>query len=260
MCNEDANVIVEKEGHIGILILNRPQDFNTFNVPFAEELNAGLRLHDDDPDVRVIVIQAYGKHFSTGIALEEFKDKTPLEYRRFLEKMDEHNHTIAHMKKPVISQVQGYCLANGAGLCFASDLSVASEDAKFGTTAINVGLICLGPAAPLSRLVGRKKALEMVLTGEMLNAEEALRLGLINKVVPKDKLEEETMKLAHAIAAKSPLAVQAGKRGIYAVTELPYDRGLDQLTMLFAAHCSTNDAEAGVRAFLSKEAPDWTLS
>lgn len=257
MSNEDANVIVEKEGKVGILTLNRAQDFNTFNVPFARELNDGLKLHDADSDVKVIVINANGKNFSTGIALEEFKNKTPRQYREFLEKMDEHNHTIAHMKKPVISSVHGLCLANGAGLCFSSDLTVASDDAKFGTTAINVGLICLGPAGPLSRLVGRKKALEMVLTGEMIDAHEAQRLGLINKVVPKAELEEATMKLANAIAEKSPLGVQAGKKGIYGIQDLPYERGLDLLTMLFASHCATQDAEVGVKAFLAREKPVW---
>lgn len=256
----EPNVIVEKEGYFGFLTLNRPQDMNTFTVPFARELNDGLKQHDDDPDIRVIIIKANGKHFSTGISLDEFKNKTPRQYRDFLTKMDEHNHTIASMKKPVISSVKGFCLANGAGLCFSSDLSVAAEDAKFGTTAINVGLICLGPAAPLYRNVGRKKALEMVLTGDMITADEAWRLGLINRVVPKEKLDEATMELASKIAAKSPLAVQAGKAGIYAIADMPYRNGLNHLTLLFASHCSTQDAEAGVKAFLERKEPEWTCS
>ena len=155
-----------------------------------------------DPEVRVVVIDANGKHFSTGIALDEFKGKTSKEYREFIHLMDEHNHTIARMKKPVIASVKGYALANGAGLSFACDLTVAAEDAKFGTTAINVGLICLGPAAPLARNVGLKKALEMVLTGDIISAAEAQRLGLVNKVVPADKLEEATLELAAKLAAK----------------------------------------------------------
>lgn len=253
----EPNVIVEKEGNIGFLTLNRPQDANTFNAAFARELNDGLVKLDEDPDVRVIVIRANGKHFSTGIALTEFKDKTPKEYGEFILKMDEHNHTIAHLKKPVIASVKGYCLANGAGLAFACDLTVAAEDSKFGTTAINVGLICLGPAAPLARLVGRKKVLEMVLTGDMISAQEAMGLGLVNKVVPKEQLEEATMELAHKLAAKSPLALQAGKKGIYQMADMPYEKGLDMLSMLFASLCSTEDAEAGVRAFLEKKAPEW---
>jgi enoyl-CoA hydratase/carnithine racemase len=205
----------------------------------------------------VLVLRANGKHFCTGISLAEFKDKSPLEYREFIRKMDEHNHTIAHMKKPVIASVQGLCLANGAGLSFACDLTVAAEDARFGTTAINVGLICLGPAAPLARMVGRKKVLEMVLTGDTISASEALALGLVNKVVPKEQLEAATMELAGKLAAKSPLALQAGKRGIYMTQDMPYEKGLDVLSGIFASICSTEDAEAGVQAFLEKKQPVW---
>lgn len=253
----EPNVIVEREGHIGLITLNRPQDANTFNVPFARELNDALVHLDNDPEVRVVVIRANGKHFSTGISLSEFKDKTPKDYGEFTRKMDEHNHTIAKMKKPVIASVKGYCLANGAGLSFACDLTVAAEDTKFGTTAINVGLICLGPAAPLARIVGRKKTLEMVLTGDMISAQEAMALGLVNKVVPKEKLEEVTMELAGKLAAKSPLALQAGKKGIYGMEDMPYEKALDMLSALFASLCSTEDAQAGVKAFLEKKTPEW---
>jgi enoyl-CoA hydratase/carnithine racemase len=253
----EPEVLVGKEGHIGLITLNRPEHRNTFNVPFARRLNDALMQLDDDPDVRVVVIRANGNHFSTGISLEEFKDKSPLEYKEFIRKMDEHNHTISRMKKPVIASVKGLCLANGAGLSFACDLTVAAEDARFGTTAINVGLICLGPAAPLARLVGRKKALEMVLTGDIIPAAEAMHLGLVNKIVPREQLEEATMELAGKLAAKSPLALQTGKRGIYALADMPYEKGLDVMSDLFASLCCTEDAEAGVQAFLEKKQPVW---
>lgn len=252
-----TNVLVDRQEQIGIITLNRPQAMNTFNVPFARELNAALWEMEEDPEIRVVVIDANGKHFSTGISLDEFKDKTHKEYHEFIRLMDEHNHTLARMKKPVIASVKGYALANGAGLSFACDLTVAAEDAKFGTTAINVGLICLGPAAPLVRNVGRKKALEMVLTGDMITAAEAQRLGLVNKVVPLDKLEEATMELAKKLAAKSPLALQAGKAGIYAMGDMAYGQALDMLSSRFAAVCCTEDAEEGVRAFLDKRTPEW---
>jgi enoyl-CoA hydratase/carnithine racemase len=252
-----TNVLVEKEDKIGFITLNRPQAMNTFNVPFARELNDALWEMEEDPEVRVIVIDANGKHFSTGISLDEFKDKTSKEYREFIHLMDEHNHTLAKMKKPVIASVKGYALANGAGLSFACDLTVAAEDAKFGTTAINVGLICLGPAAPLARNVGLKKALEMVLLGDIISAAEAQRLGLVNKVVPSDKLEEATREMAAKLAAKSPLAVQIGKAGLYAMQNVPYNQALDMLSDRFAALCSTEDAEEGVKAFLEKRTPEW---
>ena len=251
------NVLVEKRDQIGFITLNRPQAMNTFNVPFARELNDALWEMERDPEVRVVVIDANGKNFSTGISLDEFKGKTNKEYREFIHLMDEHNHTIARMKKPVIASVKGYALANGAGLSFACDLTVAAEDAKFGTTAINVGLICLGPAAPLARNVGRKKALEMVLTGDILPAAEAQRLGLVNKVVPPDQLEAATLELAAKLAAKSPLALQIGKAGLYGMEDVPYHQALDLLGDMFAALCSTEDAEEGVKAFLEKRKPVW---
>lgn len=252
-----TDVLVEKQDYIGTITLNRPHEMNTFNIPFARQLNDALLEMDADPEVRVVVIAAAGKHFSTGISLAEFKNKTSKEYHEFIHLMDEHNHTIARMKKPVIASVKGLCLANGAGLSFACDLTVATEDAKFGTTAINVGLICLGPAAPLARSIGRKKTLEMVLTGEMITAAEAERLGLVNKVVPKDKLEEATMELAGKLAAKSPLALQIGKMGIYGMQDVPYHQSLDYLGNLFASLCCTEDAEEGVKSFLEKKAPVW---
>ena len=253
----DTNVIVEKQDLIGLLTLNRPAEMNTFNVPFARELNDALAEMDRDPEVRVVVIQAAGKHFSAGISLPEFKDKTNKDYREFIRLMDEHNHTIAKMKKPVIASVKGFALANGAGLVFACDLAVAAEDAKLGTTAINVGLICTGPAVPLARSLGRKKLLEMILTGDMISASEAERLGLVNKVVPADELEAATMELAGKLAAKSPMALQIGKTAMYAMQDIPYHDSIDYLSELFAALCSTEDAEEGVKAFLEKRKPEW---
>ena len=255
----NKEILVEKQQHIGIITLNRPDAFNTFNVPFARQLNDSLMALDNDEDVRVVVIRANGRKFSTGISLDEFKGKCHKEFREFLKGMDEHNHTIARMKKPVIASVHGIAIANGAGLVFACDMAVASERAKFGTTAINVGLICLGPAAPLMRQVGRKKALEMVLTGDIISAAEALRLGLVNKVVPDDQLEAATMELAGKLAAKSPLALQIGKKGIYAMDDLPYHRGLDYLTDLFASLCVTEDAQEGLAAFQGRRSPEWKL-
>jgi enoyl-CoA hydratase/carnithine racemase len=252
-----TTIIVDKKDHIGWITLNRPEANNTFTVPLARELNAALEELDKDADVRVVVIQAVGKHFSTGIDLGEFKNKSHREYRELIKLMDQHNHTIARMKKPVIASVKGYAIANGAGLTFACDLTVAAESAKFGTTAINVGLICLGPAVPLARSLGRRKTLEMVLTGDMISAAEAERLGLVNKVVPDDELEEATLELASKLAAKSPLALQIGKVGIYGMADLPYHQALDYMGELFASLCSTEDAHEGLKAFVERRNPVW---
>ena len=157
----------------------------------------------------------------------------------------------------MVASVKGAAVANGAGLVFACDLAVAAENARFGTTAINVGLICLGPAVPLARHVGRKKALEMILTGDIISAPEAQQLGLINKVVPPDDLEAETMKLATKIAKKSHLAIQIGKTGVYAMSEIPYHQAIDYMDELFASLCGTEDAIEGINAFMEKRNPVW---
>ena len=250
-------ILIDQKDHVGIITLNRPDALNTFTIAFAEDLNAALIQMDQNKNIRVIVIRSAGKHFSTGIALDEFKDKSLNEYREMVKVMDLHNHTIARMKKPVIASVQGYAIANGSGLAFACDLTIAAEDACFGTTAINVGLICLGPAVPLSRLVGRKKALEMILTGDFISAAEAQRLGLVNQVVPPEELENATMELALKLAAKSPLAIQAGKQGIYGMMDLPYHQSLDYMGELFASLCVTKDAHEGLQAFEEKRKPVW---
>jgi len=251
------NILIKIKDKIGIIILNQPEKRNTFNVPFAMELNSALLQLDNDDNIRVIIIKAAGKHFSTGISLDEFKKKTAVEYREFIHLMDEHNHTISRMKKMVIASVKGYAVANGAGLAYASDFTIAAEDAKFGTTAINLGLICLGPAVPLSRLVGRKKTLELILSGDIISAQEAERLGLVNHVVPSGELEERTMEWAEKFAQKSPLALKIGKQGIYQMQDLPYHEAIDYMGELFASLCLTEDAQEGVRAFLEKRKPDW---
>ncbi len=252
-------ILRERRGSIGIVVLNRPEQWNTFNEEFAVSLNNTLREMDKDDEIRVIIIKANGKHFSVGIALDEFGNKSNKEYREFLAKMDEHNHTLARMKKPVIAQVHGYALANGAGLVFSCDMAVAGRSAKIGTTAVNVGLICLGPAVPLMRIIGRRKTLEMVLTGRILSSDEAEKLGIFNKVVEDEKLEEETIKLAEEIASKSPLAVQTGKLGIYKMSDIPYHEAIDYMTELFASLSSTEDAREGVIAFTEKRKPHWRM-
>jgi enoyl-CoA hydratase/carnithine racemase len=250
-------ILTDVINNIGVITLNKPEQNNTLDIPFARALNDALWEFEQNEKVKLVVIQAKGKNFSTGIALNEFQNKTPQEYRNFLHLMDEHNHTIASMKKIVITSVQGYTVANGAGLAFASDFTIAADNAKFGTTAINVGLICLGPAVPLMRIVGRKKTLEFVLTGKIIKAEEAHRLGIVNEVVPLEELKDQTMQFAQKMAEKSPLALQIGKWGVYQMQDLPYHQAIDYMGELFSSLCTTKDAEEGVKAFLEKRKPSW---
>jgi len=254
---EAEPVLTKKIGRIGMITLNRPEARNTFTIPFAERLDQALRTMDEDPEVLVVVINANGKHFSTGISLDQFHLESQREYRDFLRRIDAFYHRLARMKKVTIASVRGYAVANGTGLAVACDITVAAETATFGTTAINAGLICLGPATPLIRILGRKKTLEMVLTGETIGAREAEKLGLVNRVVPDDQLDAATMQLAGKLAAKSPLALRIGKEGINRLQDVPYHQELDTMDDLFATLCSTEDAVEGVQAFLGKRAPNW---
>jgi enoyl-CoA hydratase/carnithine racemase len=171
--------------------------------------------------------------------------------------MDEMHLTIAAMAKPVIAMVHGYAVANGAGLVFAADLAVVAEGTKIGTTAINVGLLCTGPIIPVTYPLGKQKVMEMHLSGDMIGAAEALRLGLVNKVVPLEKLEEETFTLAQKIIQKSPLAVKLGKHYYYQVINMPFRQRFAYSSEVFARLCTSEDAQEGVEAFLSKRTPVW---
>lgn len=250
-------VLVEKKPPIAFISLNRPEAMNTFNVPLATQLNQALIEFDNDPEIRVIVLKAQGKNFSAGIDLKEFLNRDVKELRDFVKLMELHNHTIAKMKKPVVASVRGYVLANGAGLMMASDFAIASENAKIGTTAIKVGLACIGPGVVALRCLGRKKALEMVLLGDWIDAHEAYRLGLVNRVVPDESLEEETERFALTLAEKNPFAIELAKRGLYASEDLPYHEALNYASELFTTLAQTEDAKEGIRAFLEKRKPIW---
>jgi enoyl-CoA hydratase/carnithine racemase len=250
-------IIVERRDRVGIITLNRPDHMNTFSTVLAKELNAALGELEQDGQVRVVIVKGAGKSFCTGIDLAEFSGKTLLEYRQWIGWMEKMNLTVAGMGKPVIAAVHGYAVANGAGLLAACDLAIAAEGTRIGTTAINVGLFCLGPAVPLSRCVGRKKALELLLTGTMIDAREAERIGLVNKVVPRERLEEEALELADELATKSPIALQMGKRAFHTMADMEYAKALDYMNEVMAELCTTDDAKEGVDAFLTKRKPQW---
>ncbi len=251
------SIIVERKERVGIITLNRPQQFNTFNTALADELCKGLLELEMDKAVRVIVLKGAGKAFCTGIDISEFHGKTLQQYRDWISRMEQALHVIVSMKKPVIASAHGYAVANGAGLIAACDLAVVAEGTKIGATAVNVGLFCMGPAVPMSRSLSRKRCLEMVMTGDLIDAREAERWGLVNMVVPLEKLEEETLALAKKLAEKSPLALQMGKEAFYGMSDLEYGKALSYTNELFAALCMTEDAKEGVDAFLNKRKPQW---
>jgi enoyl-CoA hydratase/carnithine racemase len=250
-------ILIDKKDKMGIITLNRPQKFNTFSTQMAEELNTALRQLDEDTEVRVVIVKGAGKAFSTGIDVSEFHGKTPYEYHRWLAPMDQMHLTIASMGKPVIAMIHGYAVANGAGLMAAADFAIVAEDAKIGTTAINVGLLCTGPIIPMSYGLGKKKTLEMLLSGDMIDAKEAERLGLVNRVVPAEKLEEETFNFAQKLIAKSPLAIQIGKDFYYQMIDMPFRQRFVLNCEVMTRLSTTEDAQEGINAFIEKRKPVW---
>lgn len=245
------------ENHIGEITLNRPQSLNTFTWALASALKAALLELDGNPAVRVVIVKGAGKGFCAGIDVGDFFGKTTTAYREWIESMEAPLITLSHMKKPVIAQVHGVAAANGAGLVAACDLAVAADKARIGLTAINVGLNCVGPVIPVTRSVGRKRAMELLLYGELITAQAALDMGLINKVVPAADLEMETRRWAAVLAAKSPVAVQIAKSAFYTAADLGYDKAFAYMNEAFARLCATEDAAEGVSAFLEKRKPTW---
>ncbi|MBW2310417.1 MAG: enoyl-CoA hydratase/isomerase family protein [Deltaproteobacteria bacterium] len=252
-------IIVERKDHIGIITLNRPEQLNTFTTTLAGELDHALADMDKDREIRVIIIKGNGRTFSAGIDVSVLPMKNILEYRQWIRDMEKSFLTIAHMVTPVIVAAHGVAAANGAGLVAAADLAIVAEGTRIGTTAINVGLFCMGPAVPLSRSLGRKRALEMLLTGDFIDAERASSIGLVNKVVPQDKLMDEALELATKLASKSPIALQMGKQAFYTMSDMEFEKALEYSDEMFAELCTTEDALEGVNAFREKREPVWKL-
>jgi enoyl-CoA hydratase/carnithine racemase len=252
------NIILQiGDDSVAEITLNRPNNLNTFNVPLAQELNGALQALDTETRARVIIVKGMGKAFCAGIDVSDFFGKSTMEYREWIECMEMPLVTISRISKPVIAQVHGVAAANGAGLVAAADLAVASEDARLGLTAINVGLNCIGPVIPVTRSVGRKRALELLFYGELVNAQEALNMGLVNRVVPTADLERETRNWAAVLAQKSPVALQIAKKAFYAAADLDYYKAFEYMNEAFARLCSTEDAKEGINAFLEKRSPVW---
>lgn len=257
--NESLHGAVEldTDEHVGRITLDRPGAMNTFNTELASDLDVGLKTHEADADVRAVVIEGAGDAFSAGIDLTEhaqFDDESA--YEEWVAGMEEPFTTIAEMGTPVIAAVHGHAAANGLGLVAACDLAVATEGTKFGATAPKVGLFCMGPAVPLMNAVVRKRCLELLLTGELIDAETAADWGLINRVTPAGEHVETADEYAETIAAKSPTAVQRGKEAYYEMTGMGYTDALEYSNEQFAALCTTDDAAIGIDAFLGGEPLD----
>ncbi len=252
------NIIVEiGDDYVAEITLNRPDNLNTFNIPLAVELSQALRELDLETQVRVIIIKGAGRAFCAGIDVSDFSGKSAMEYREWVECMENPLVTISRINKPVIAQVHGVAAANGAGLVAAADLAVAGEEARIGLTAINVGLNCIGPVIPVTRSIGRKRALELLFYGDLVTAREALNMGLVNRVIPESDLDRETRSWAAILAQKSPVALQIAKKAFYAAADLDYYKAFEYMNEAFARLCSTEDAREGISAFMEKRNPVW---
>ena len=253
-------VLTEITGtYVGIITLNRPEQLNTFTSQMAGELNSALLGMETDDTVRVILLKSSGRAFCAGIDVNELSGKSANQYREWIEWMETPLVTISTIKKPVIAQLQGVATANGMGLAAAADLVIASERVKMGLTAINVGLNCVGPILPVARCVGRKKALELLLYGNLLKASEALEFGLINRAVAHEELDETALSWAEDLAQRSPIAVQIAKSAFYQSEDMDYQKQFQYMNEAFARLCTTEDAKEGVAAFLAKRNPTWKL-
>lgn len=255
--NYEKLIVEIGENHVAEVTLNRPEQLNTFDSIMAAELYDALVALDAEKNVRVVLLKGAGKAFCAGIDVNELAGKSAMEYRAWIERMERPLLAISNMNKPVIAQVQGVAAANGMGLVAAADLAIAAKNTRMGLTAINVGLNCVGPVIPVARCVGRKKALELLLYGNLIPTSEALELGLINKVVPKEEIETEARRWAEELAQKSPLAIQIAKSAFYSVEDMAYEKQFAHMNEAFARLCSTADAKEGVQAFFDKRKPVW---
>lgn len=252
------NVVVEiGDDFVAVIALNRPKNLNTFNIPLAKELSRALQELDAEKRVRVIILKGNGKAFCAGIDAGDFFGKSVMEYRDWIDCMENPLITISRISKPAIAQVHGVAAANGAGLVAAADLAIAGEKARLGLTAINVGLNCIGPAVPVTRSIGRKRALELLFFGNLITAQEALSMGLVNRVVPEADLDKETRNWAAILAQKSPLALQLAKKAFYTAEDFDYYKAYEYMNEVTARLCSTEDAKEGISAFLEKRTPVW---
>jgi enoyl-CoA hydratase/carnithine racemase len=255
---DDAPAVrVDRDGPAARVVLDRPEKRNALSLAVMRELLGTLRSAAADPGVRAIVLEGAGPAFSAGHDLSEMVGRDLAFYQELFEVCTELMETIHRLPQPVIAKVQGIATAAGCQLVAACDLAVAADTARFATPGVKIGLFCSTPMVPLSRAVGRKRALDMLLTGRAIDAFTALDWGLVNRVVPAAELEDEVTGLTDAIAQSSPLTVGIGKEAFYSQIELDEHRAYDLTKSVMAMNAGAGDAQEGMCAFLEKRSPTW---
>jgi len=250
-------LLYHQEEKVGFVSLNRPEKRNALSRDLLQELTGLLNQIAVEHKVNVVVIKGIGKIFSSGHDLKEVYACEPPELAELFKTCFLAMRSIREMPQAVIAQVHGVATAAGCQLVAACDLAVASDDTLFGTPGVKIGLFCSTPAVFLSRNVGRKKAMEMLLTGEFMPAGDALVYGLVNKVVPVEQLETATKDMAATISSYSASAIATGKRGFYQQLNMEDFQALSYASEVITLNSTTKDAKEGISAFLEKRKPAW---
>ena len=250
---------IEREENIVWIVLNRPHRLNAFNDILVEELSEALDTVENDPSVRCVIITGEGdRAFSAGADITAFPKVTPVKAQEFSRRGQKVFSKIEEMSKPVIAAINGYALGGGLELALACDFRIASEHAELGTPEINLGIIPgWGGTQRLVRTVGLRNARRIVMFGERIKADEALKMGLVDKVVPFEKLREETKALAKKLAEGPPIALKYAKQALNFGSQVPLDIGLRLEATLMALLFSTQDVKRGIEAFMSKRKPEF---
>ncbi|HWS85581.1 MAG TPA: enoyl-CoA hydratase-related protein [Pyrinomonadaceae bacterium] len=258
MPNSYETLLVERRGRVAVITINRPQKLNALNIQTRAEGAAALDELREDESVRVVVITGAGeKAFVAGADIGEFEGRTAVSQRDVMTARSLFT-AVDTFPKPVIAMINGFCLGGGCELALSCDIRVAGDTARFGQPEINLGIIPGGGGTQrLTRLVGEGKAMELILTGDMIDAQTAYNLGLVNLVVPAADLEAKTMEMANRIAEKSPVALRMAKEAVKTAARSSLDEGLRREIDLFALTFSSEDKDEGVRAFLEKRKPDF---
>lgn len=252
------NICLSGDEHMVTITLNRPERRNALSLALMRELTECLEAVGQNPEVRVVILSAAGKVFCSGHDLSEMRGRSVSDYRGIFDACSELMQKLQAIPQPVIAQVQGVATAAGCQLVATCDLAIASTEAAFATPGVKIGLFCTTPMVALTRAIGRKRALRMLLTGELVDAHTAAEWGLVNDVVAAVDLEEATRGLAIQVAAASPLVVGIGKQAFYTQIDLDQVKAYGYAKEVMSMNAMAADAQEGISAFLEKRAPAWS--